>query len=118
MRRVLLRIMFSHSGHSLDVVMKEDDARALLDSWKQKKVQEFFSGYDTELDRHYVIKMSEVAGIFTLNWELVKQQQEEARRAQQAGNSNISIAELKRAQEEKKRQESAQNPGPSMPPGW
>jgi hypothetical protein len=85
MKKVILRFMFAHTDHAMQIVTTEDDARNKIELWRSDKAPHFFSGYDQDGDMYYAIRSSEVSAMLTLDLETLKAQQEEALRKQQAG---------------------------------
>lgn len=82
MRRVLVRFLLRNSPHTLEIIMKEDDARAEIAKWREVKRPGFIGGYDAETDRHWALDIGEISSIFTMDYETIRRAQEQQQRAQ------------------------------------
>ena len=82
MKQIILRFLLANSSHIFDLLISEDDARSKMEEWRNNRVN-YFHGYDSSQNRYYAIKTAEIASMFTIDLDKLKQQQEELRKQQQ-----------------------------------
>lgn len=68
MKRLLVRFLMKNSSHILDVVMTETEAKDILSRWKGPNIKQL-TGYDKELDHHWIVCVDEIAVIFTMDFD-------------------------------------------------
>lgn len=84
MRNLVARILFRGSPHVLEIMVTEKESKELMERYRSEAHQ-FIHGYDEKGRRHYTINCSEIAGIFTIDLEDIKKQQELQRQQEMQG---------------------------------